>query len=72
MTPVTLSPPPAYMLCLCRSNCGVAVWPGPAKEIGSVCLLLQYLLQSCSHCQRGGGAVEDMCYERLRAETCVD
>jgi hypothetical protein len=57
---------------LCRSNCGVAVWPGPAKEIGSVCLLLQYLLQSCSHCQRGGGAVEDMCYERLRAETCVD
>ena len=31
-----------------------------------VCLLLQYLLQSCS---RGGrGIVEDMCYERRRAE----
>ena len=34
-----------------------------------VCLLLQYLLQSCS---RGGrGIVEDMCYERRRAEACV-
>jgi hypothetical protein len=36
-----------------------------------VCLLLQYLLQSCSR-GRGGGAVEDMCYKRLRAEACVD
>jgi hypothetical protein len=35
-----------------------------------VCLLLQYLLQSCS--RGGGGIVEDMCYERLRAEACVD
>jgi hypothetical protein len=36
-----------------------------------VCLLLQYLLQSCS---RGGGGetMEDMCYEGLRAEACVD
>ena len=35
-----------------------------------VCLLLQYLLQSCS---RGGrGIVEDMCYERRRAEALVD
>ena len=35
-----------------------------------VCLLLQYLLQSCS---RGGrGIVEDMRYERRRAEVCVD
>jgi hypothetical protein len=35
-----------------------------------VCLLLQYLLQSCS---RGGrGIVEDMCYEKRRAEACVD
>ena len=34
-----------------------------------VCLLLQDLLQSCS---RGGrGIVEDMCYERRRAEACV-
>jgi len=31
-----------------------------------VCVLLQYLLQSCA---RGGrGIVEDMCYERRRAE----
>ena len=37
----------------------------------SVCvLLLQDLLQSCS---RGGRRrVEDMCYERRRAEACVD
>jgi hypothetical protein len=35
-----------------------------------VCLLLQYLLQSCS--RRGGGIVEDMYYERRRAEACVD
>jgi len=36
-----------------------------------VCVfLLQDLLQSCS---RGGGRrVEDMCYERRRAEACVD
>jgi hypothetical protein len=35
-----------------------------------VCLLLQDLLQSCS---RGGRRrVEDMCYERRRAEACVD
>jgi hypothetical protein len=33
-----------------------------------VCLLLQYLLQSCSRGGGGGGAVEDMCYERLRAD----
>ena len=33
-------------------------------------LLLQDLLQSCS---RGGRRrVEDMCYERQRAEACVD
>jgi hypothetical protein len=32
-------------------------------------LLLQYLLQSCS---RGGTTMEDMCYEGLRAEACVD
>jgi hypothetical protein len=35
-----------------------------------VCLLLQYLLQSCS---RGGrGIVEGMCYKRRRAEALVD
>ena len=33
-------------------------------------LLVQNLLQSCS---RGGGRrVEDMCYERRRAEACLD
>ena len=38
-------------------------------DIRSVCLLLQYLLQSCS---RGGWEiVEGMCYERLRAEACT-
>jgi hypothetical protein len=37
---------------------------------GCVCLFLQYLLQSCS---RGGrGIVEDMCYQRRRAEACVN
>jgi hypothetical protein len=36
-----------------------------------VCLLLQDLVQSCL---RGGGEGiwEDMCYERRRAEACVD
>jgi hypothetical protein len=35
-----------------------------------VCLLLQYLIQSC---WRGGRRiVEDMCYEIRRAEACVD
>jgi hypothetical protein len=35
-----------------------------------VCYLLKYLLKRCS---RGGrGIVEDMCYERRRAEACVD
>ena len=37
----------------------------------SVCvLLLQDLLQSCS--RWGGRRVEDICYERRRAEACVD
>jgi hypothetical protein len=36
---------------------------------GCVCLLLQYLIQSCA---RGGRRiVEDMCYEIRRAEACV-
>ena len=37
-----------------------------------VCLLLQYQLQSCS--REGTGIVEDMCYERRRAQAkaCVD
>jgi hypothetical protein len=35
-----------------------------------VCLLLQDLVQSCLH--GGGGIWEDMCYERRRAEACVD
>ena len=39
--------------------------------VGGVCLLLQYLLQSCSRLC-GGETMEDMCYESLRAEACVD
>jgi hypothetical protein len=35
-----------------------------------VCLLLQDLVQRCLH--GGGGIWEDMCYERRRAEACVD
>jgi hypothetical protein len=35
-----------------------------------VCLLLQDLVQSCVH--GGGGIWENMCYERRRAEACVD
>jgi hypothetical protein len=43
---------------------------GPARERVCVCLLLQYLIQSCA---RGGRRiVEDMCYEIRRAEACVD
>jgi hypothetical protein len=42
----------------------------PTPPFTGVCLLLQDLLQRCL---RGGGRiVEDMCYERLRAEACVD
>ena len=44
--------------------------PGTEQSPLSVCLLLQDLLQSCS---RGGGRrVDDMCYDRRRAEACVD
>jgi hypothetical protein len=45
---------------------------GRQQEKGSgVCLLLQDLVQSCLH-WGGGGIWEDMCYERRRAEACVD
>ena len=40
------------------------------SAVGVCVLLLQDLLQSCA---RGGRRrVEDMCYERRRAEACVD
>jgi hypothetical protein len=40
------------------------------EKMVCVCLLLQYLIQSCA---RGGRRiVEDMCYEIRRAEACVD
>jgi hypothetical protein len=40
------------------------------KMFALLCLLLQYLIQSCA---RGGRRiVEDMCYEIRRAEACVD
>ena len=46
------------------------VTPLPFIKLLDAYLLLQDLVQSCS---RGGwGIVEDMCYERLRAEACVD
>ena len=49
---------------ICCSRLGIdSIRPGLDR---CVCLLLQGLLQSCS---RGGrGIVEDMCYERRRAE----
>jgi hypothetical protein len=47
---------------------------GARRDHHEVCvfipLLLQYLLQSCSRGRRG--IVEDMCYERRRAEARVD
>jgi hypothetical protein len=59
-----------------------SLWIIPNKELSlpfgalrltvtCVCILLQYLVQSCSR-GGGGGTREDMCYERLRAEACVD
>ena len=39
-------------------------------RLQGVCLLLQDLLQSCSRGRRR--RVEDICYERRRAEACVD
>jgi hypothetical protein len=39
-------------------------------SLSSVCLLLQDLLQRCSW--GGRRREEDMCYERRRAEACVD
>ena len=49
-------------------------WGERAKRSEGVCVFitdqLQYLLQSCSRGRRG--IVEDMCYERRRAEACVD
>jgi hypothetical protein len=68
----------AYIpLHLCELGGGSASIPGTSVYRGSkrgrrvcVCLLLQYLIQSCS---RGGRRmVEDMCYEIRRAEACVD
>jgi hypothetical protein len=41
-----------------------------AREVRP-CLLLQDLVQSCLH-GGGGGIWEDMCYERRRAQACVD
>ena len=35
-----------------------------------MCVLLQDLVQSCLRGE--GGILEDMCYERRRAEACVD
>ena len=52
------------------------IWSPPRAVC--VCLLLQYLcVYYCSTYykavrEEGGGEMEDMCYERLRAEACVD
>jgi hypothetical protein len=44
--------------------------PVSSFRIECLCLLLQYLIQSCA---RGGRRiVEDMCYEIRRTEACVD
>jgi hypothetical protein len=54
-----------------RGLCGLVCPSRTSERGGEVCvLLLQDLLQSCA---RGGRRrVEDMCYERRRAEACVD
>jgi len=50
------------------------VWESNPKLQGGVCvcvcLLLQDLAQSCLRGEEG--ILEDMCYERRRAEACVD
>jgi hypothetical protein len=57
-----------------RAKC-VFITAGPIIKLCAaagvcVCLLLQYLIQSCA---RGGRRiVEEMCYEIRRAEACVD
>ena len=54
----------------------VFITAGPSTSYKAVCmschccLLLQYLIQSCS--LGGRRIVEDMCYEIRRAEACVD
>ena len=60
-----------FVGCMCRRG-GTFGRPGSQPQVidGCVCLLLQYLIQSCA---RGGRRiVEDMCYEIRRAEACVD
>ena len=49
---------------------GLMMINGCRFRVWCVCLLLQYLLQSCSRGERG--IVEDMRYERRRAEALVD
>jgi hypothetical protein len=59
--------------CVTRDDEPRPVWtslPITHSVLLCVCLLLQYLLQSCA---RGGRRiVEDMCCEIRRAEACVD
>jgi hypothetical protein len=51
-----------------RGLCGLVAVPITIHVCA--CLLLQDLVQSCL--RLGGGIWEDMCYERRRAEACVD
>ena len=56
--------------CAACALCMSVVFFNKQSAVGVCVLLLQDLLQSCA---RGGRRrVEDMCYERRRAEACVD
>jgi len=62
MTPEDLEKVKGVAMLVDNSNCNLFR--------NGVCLLLQDLVQSCLRV--GGGILEDMCYERRRAEACVD
>jgi hypothetical protein len=57
-----------YYKVVCVYYCSTYYKAVREGEGGAVCLLLQYLLQSS---RGGGGGMEDMYYERLRAEPGV-
>ena len=71
--PISVAPPVARVFRLGLTPYCPVCWSSIVLCVFYYCvcvLLLQDLLQSCS---RGGRRrVEDMCYERRRAEACVD